>query len=82
MANIKGSGLNSVFGETKTEKIIEKKNKPSNTTLQINIENLEKMRAIAYWDRVLLKDIVNTALSEYIEQYESKNGTIKVAPTK
>lgn len=46
-------------------------------TFIVNKELPEKLKAIAYWDRVLIKDIVNTALQEAIAKYEKKNGGIK-----
>ena len=41
-----------------------------------------KLKAIAYWDRVLIKDVVNTALQEAVVEYEKKNGDIKPIPKK
>ncbi|KAA5539125.1 hypothetical protein [Adhaeribacter rhizoryzae] len=52
------------------------------TTFVIREDYLDKISAIAYWDRTLLKDQINAALSAYIEEYEKKNGEIKVAPPK
>ena len=43
---------------------------------------LEKMKSLAYWDRILIKDIVNTAFEEHIARYEKKNGPIKEMPKK
>lgn len=51
-------------------------------TFIVNKELPEKLKAIAYWDRVLIKDIVNTALQEAIAKYEKKNGEIKPIPKK
>jgi hypothetical protein len=30
------------------------------------------MKSLAYWDRVLIKDIVNTAFEEHIARHEKK----------
>lgn len=38
---------------------------------------LEDIKNIAYWDRVMIKDIVNTALQHYVDQYRQKNKTIQ-----
>lgn len=38
---------------------------------------LDKIKAIAYWERLLIKDVVNTALEQAITDYEAKNGPIK-----
>lgn len=49
-------------------------------TFIVREDSLEKLKAVAYWDRVSIKDVLRTALQEYIERYEKKNGTIKPAP--
>jgi hypothetical protein len=37
-----------------------------------NKDLLEKLKAIAYWDSVLIKDVLNTTLQAAIERYEKK----------
>lgn len=51
-------------------------------TFIVNENLLEKLKAIAYWERELIKDVVNTALENAIVQYEKKNGEIKPIPKK
>jgi hypothetical protein len=51
-------------------------------TFIVQEELLEKLKAIAYWDRALIKDVVNRALQETIEKYEKKNGPVKAVPKK
>jgi hypothetical protein len=46
-------------------------------TFIVKEDSLEKIKAIAYWDRQNIKDVVQTAIEEYITQYESKNGKIR-----
>ncbi len=58
------------------------KENETRATFIINEELLEKLKAIAYWDRILIKDVVNTALQETIVKYEKKNGDIKPIPKK
>jgi len=53
------------------------KENETRATFIINEELLEKLKAIAYWDRVLIKEVINTALQEAISKYEKKNGVIK-----
>jgi|APCry1669189101_1035198.scaffolds.fasta_scaffold06221_2 hypothetical protein len=43
---------------------------------------LEAVKNIAYWDRTMIKDIVNTALQDYIDTYTAKNKGLKNRPTK
>ena len=66
---------------TKTSQIGTKE-KETRATFIVNEDLLEKMKSLAYWDRVLIKDIVNTAFEDYISRYEKKNGEIKDMPTK
>ena len=51
-------------------------------TFIVNEDLLEKLKSLAYWDRVLIKDIVNNALEDYIARHEKKNGEIKEMPKK
>lgn len=91
-------GLNSLLGEqpekpkrgrpvTQTKEITKSsqegtKEKETRATFIVNEDLLEKLKAIAYWDRVLIKDVVNTALQEIVAKYEKKNGDIKPIPKK
>lgn len=91
-------GLNSLLGDqpekpkrgrpvTQTKEITKSsqegtKNNETRATFIINEEILEKIKAIAYWDRLLIKDVVNGALQDMIVNYEKKNGDIKPIPKK
>lgn len=91
-------GLNSLLGEqpekpkrgrpvTQTKEITKSsqegtKEKETRATFIVNEDLQEKLKAIAYWDRVLIKDVVNTALQEIVAKYEKKNGDIKPIPKK
>jgi hypothetical protein len=66
---------------TKTSQIGTKE-KETRATFIVSEDLLEKMKALAYWDRVLIKDIVNNAFEEHISRYEKKNGEIKEMPKK
>ena len=66
---------------TKTSQIGTKE-KETRATFIVNEDLLEKMKSLAYWDRVLIKDIINQALEEHIARYEKKNGEIKAMPKK
>jgi ACT domain-containing protein len=91
-------GLNSLLGEqpekpkrgrpvTQTKEITKSsqegtKENETRATFIVNEELLDKLKAIAYWDRVLIKDVVNTALQETVAKYEKKSGAIKPIPKK
>jgi hypothetical protein len=51
--------------------------KEKRATFIVRTEQLDALKAIAFWERRLLKDILNDALSSYIFNYEKNNGKIK-----
>jgi hypothetical protein len=91
-------GLNSLLGEqpetpkrgrpvTQTKEITKSsqegtKDNETRATFIVNEEILEKLKAIAYWDRLLIKDVIATALQDAIIKHEKKNGDIKPIPKK
>lgn len=66
---------------TKTSQIGTKE-KETRATFIVNEDLLEKLKSVAYWDRALIKDVVNNAFEDYISRYEKKNGEIKEVPKK
>ena len=58
------------------------KENETRATFIVKEELLDKLKAIAYWDRVLIKDVVNNALEEVVAKHEKKAGKIKPIPTK
>jgi len=86
-------GLNSLLGEqpekpkkgrpvTQTKEVTKSsqegtKENEVRATFIVREDLLEKLKAIAYWDRLLIKEVVNTALQEAVDKYEKKNGEIK-----
>ena len=91
-------GLNSLLGDqpekpkrgrpvTQTKEITKSsqegtKENETRATFIINEELLDKLKAIAYWDRKLIKEVVDTALQDAVSKYEKKNGDIKPIPKK
>jgi len=49
-------------------------------TFIVNETTLNKLRAVSYYHRIMLKDIVGVALNNFIERYEEKHGAIKERP--
>ena len=49
-------------------------------TFIVEEEILEKIKGIAYWDRLSIKDTINNALKETVKRWEAKNGTVKPIP--
>jgi len=48
------------------------KESETRATFIINEELLDKLKAIAYWDRVLIKEVINSALQEYVDNKKPK----------
>jgi hypothetical protein len=61
---------------------VQKGLKPGETraTFILKEEALEKIKAIAYWDRQNIKDIVQIAIEAYIKQYENAKGAVQPIP--
>lgn len=51
-------------------------------TFIVSEADLERIKAMAYWERITIKEIVNAALREYIKRHETKNGPIQPMPEK
>ena len=91
-------GLNSLLGDqpekpkrvrpqTSTREITKSsqegtKENETRATVIVKEEVLEKLKAVAYWERELIKEVVNTALEDYLSRYEKKNGAVKPIPEK
>ncbi len=91
-------GLSSLLGDrqekpkpgrptTRTRKITNTsqegtKENETRATFIVNEDTLEKVKAIAYWERKKIKEVVDTALAEAVATYEKKNGPVKLTPKK
>jgi hypothetical protein len=58
------------------------KENETRATFIVNEALLAKVKAIAYWDRIDIKDVVDAALKETVSKYEKGNGAIKPVPVK
>ena len=76
-----GRPITSTREVTKTSQEGTKENE-TRATFIVNEDLLEKLKAIAYWERLLIKDITNQAFVDAIEKYEKKNGVINPIPKK
>ncbi|TXI13125.1 MAG: hypothetical protein E6Q66_10515 [Pedobacter sp.] len=51
-------------------------------TIITNEIYLNKIKAIAYWDRLQTKDLINQALEDFVKKYEQENKALKPIPKK
>ena len=83
-------GIDSVLGEvSREESPAPVKRKPDapqpgekRATFHIAEEMLDKVKAIAYWERLTIKEVVNEAFANYVVNYEQSKGTIQPIPKK
>ncbi len=82
-------GIATVLGEVSPEKETESpgKRKPdapkpgeTRATFLIAEEQLSKIKAIAYWERLKIKEVVKEALANYIQEYERQQGEVQPIP--
>ena len=58
------------------------KNDETRATFIVREDLLEKLKAVAYWERLSIKDVINEALAHYVDAYERRNGDLKDVPKK
>jgi hypothetical protein len=58
------------------------KSDETRATFIVREDLLEKLKAIAYWERLNIKDVINEALDRYVGAYERQNGDVKEVPKK
>jgi hypothetical protein len=58
------------------------KENETRATFIVKEDLLDKLKAMAYWDRVLIKEVINKALQEAVDKHEKKSGEIKPIPKK
>ena len=91
-------GLNSLLGDqpekpkrgrpvTQTKEITKSsqegtKENETRATFIVNEDLLDKVKAIAYWERELIKDTINRALQIAVDSYIKKNKVLKTIPKK
>ncbi len=51
-------------------------------TFIVKESKLEKLKSLAYWERMQIKEVINDVIEQYIENYENSNGEIKAIPKK
>lgn len=45
-------------------------------------ELIDKMKDIAYWDRLAIKEVYQEAIEDRVKKYEKKSGQLKSPPKK
>lgn len=77
------SGFDAILNTEDIEKKeLNKTKNYKNVTFSVNIEQYEKLKALAHWERLMLKQVLFDSLNKYLIEYESKNGEILIPPKK
>jgi len=76
--NFKTSFNDLLCNDLKETKEIHKKREAKETkaTFVVKCDQLDKLRAISYMERKMIKDVLEEALLLYIEKYKKDNGEI------
>ena len=67
---------------SRTRRQSSEKKKMEHVCTLVDVEQMAKIRAIAEREGIALKDIFAVGLNMAISNYEQKNGTIRIRPTK
>lgn len=51
------------------------------STFVVRCDHLDKIKAIAYLERKMIKDILADSLESYIKNYETTNGAVQLPKT-
>ena len=70
---------------TQTKEVVNKSERGTlpgeiRSTYIVRKDQVEKIKRLAYWESVKIKDILIQAIDELINRYESKNGELKEIP--
>lgn len=79
------SGLQVKDGEPDSPKKVGRPRKNSNdtiTSIQIDKNKLRKIKYISFFSDCMLKDVIDKALSDYLDRWETENGTIVLPDVK
>lgn len=76
------TGLNTLIGDTSTPEpatfTSEPKEERATFILPANLH--DELKAIAYWERLKLKEVVKEALTAYVEKYKIEKGDLLPIP--
>ncbi len=56
------------------------KGNETRATFIVDENLLEKLKAIAYWERLNIKEVINDMILNYIDTFEKQKGEIKSVP--
>ena len=72
------TAFDSLLGEDDKKFKHKNKAKEVRATFIVNINHLEKLKAISFWEKKMIKHVLDEALSGYLERYETTKGPVKL----
>lgn len=72
------TAFDTLLGEEETKSHKNNKVKEVRSTFIVNKDHLEKLKAIAFWEKKMIKSILSEILSDYFERYETTKGQIQL----
>lgn len=87
-----GKGIDSVIQNTESPLNIPTRKTPpkrkttladlgqERATFIVDIELHDKIRAIAFWERLKIREIIEEVMSNYVTSYEETKGKVKAVP--
>lgn len=76
--NFKTSFDSFLLGEESQRPPTKVKDKEIRATFIVNIDHIEKLKAISFWEKKMLKEVLNEALTQYLTEYEKNKGYIQL----
>lgn len=72
------TSFDSLLGEDLPKQKKKNITKEIRATFIVKESNLDKLKAVAYWERKAIKNVLDEALNAYIEIYEKEKGSIQL----
>ena len=76
------TSFDSLLGEEKIETKVTNKVKEIRGTFIVKASHIDKLKAISYWERKMIKNVLEEALTHYIDLYEKDKGPIQLPKKK
>jgi hypothetical protein len=52
--------------------------KEARATFIVKVTHIEKLKAISYWERKMIKSVLDDALTQYFDLYEKTKGPVQL----
>ena len=72
------TSFDDLLGEGKNQKKDHKITKEIRATFIVNSDHLDKLKGISFWEKKMIKVVLDESLTQYLEQYEKDKGPIQL----